>query len=171
MTKKILYIYCEGKSDKSFFMALGRNQIIQRSYVIKSKNIIEINRIHKAIENCKNNKEISKSRLHNIPFEIVFCYDSDIYEKRTEPFPQIDNDKYKNIYFSNAKLEDFFFQIGFRSKKDIYRNEQKGHYKREVLERFEKLTLNEIEKLPTVKSFQNFPTIKDFILRLFKKEV
>ena len=167
--KKIIRIYCEGKSEKNYFEALKRNEEINEKYVLKPNS--KSNDLKIAIRKSKNTKEYKK--LEGINSRDVFVYDSDIYKSKKKHINE-EIRKYKEqVYFSNNNFEEFI--RSFHKIEPFYKNNKKPNLTRQALEEIRNLKYKNVERqlegLKKGNKFEGFKSIFDLLEELFKRKI
>jgi hypothetical protein len=146
MTKKKIHIYCEGRSERNYLNALGKNKFLREKYSFK---------IYKEINDLDN--AIKKSTNLEIDFRVAFFYDSDTYESKKNKITENIKEFKENIYFSKSEFEDF---LKSHKTQNIYRKGKKPIIHLDLIKELENLDLSFIKnqvKKPT--KFKDFKTI------------
>jgi len=155
--KKIIHIYCEGKSEKNYFEALKGNKIVSSNYVLKPTSK----------ENDLNNAIKKSKRLDAVDLIIIYIYDSDKFKSQKKITEKIKIDK-NLIYFSEEKFEDF---LSCHKTKPFYRD-KKPNLSRHLIEEIRDMDTNYIKKhMKKPKKFKNFKSIYDLLLVMFEKKL
>ncbi len=156
-TKKIVYIYCEGKSERNYFEALKRNTIISKNYVLKP-NFSE-NDLMNAIKKSEG--------LDGIDSIVVFVYDSDRYKSDKKITEEI-KIKQENIYFNDDDFEDF---LNCHKTKPPYKD-KKPNLSRQMISEISNLNKVFIEvNMKKPRAFKNFKSLYDFLVELFDEKI
>ena len=155
--KKIIYIYCEGVSEKRYFEALKRNSIVSSNYVLKPNS--KENDLKNAIEKSK--------RLDGVDIIIIYIYDSDTFKSQKKITKRIKKCK-DSTYFSEEEFEDF---LSCHKTKPFYKN-KKPNLSRHLIEEIRNLDIDFIKRyMKKPKKFKDFKSIYDLLLELFEKRI
>lgn len=153
-TKEVIYIYCEGDSEKKYFEALKGNPLISKNYVLKPNSK----------ENDLANAIKKSEKLEGINIIIIYVYDSDSYKKHKKITPKIELNK-QNIYFSEEEIEDF---LDCHNAKPIYKD-KKPNLSRHIINEIKEMDLDFIQKsFKKPKKFKGFKSIYDLLNELFQ---
>lgn len=155
--RKIVYIYCEGDSEKNYFEALKRNKNISCNYVLKVDS--SENHLDNAIEKSE--------KLHGVDKKIIYVYDSDDFRKHKKVTSKIEMQK-DNIYFSEENFEDF---LSCHKTKKVYRD-KKPRLSRQIIEEIGELNIQSLRKcIKNPRKFGKFKSIYDLLEELFEQKL
>ena len=155
--KKIIYIYCEGVSEKNYFEALKGNVLISRNYVLKPNS--KENDLKNAIKKSK--------KLEGLDITIIYIYDSDTFKQHKKITQEIEIQK-KVLYFNEENFEDF---LNCHKTKPIYRK-KKPNLNRHLIEEIRNLDSTYIKKhIKKPNKFKKFKSIYDLLIELFDEKI
>ncbi len=154
--KKVIFIYCEGESEKNYFEALKGNKLISNNYVLKPNS--NINDLHNAIEKIERLELDSKT---------IYIYDSDTYKKGLKKITEKIEKHKGQIYFSEEEFEDF---LKCHKTKSYYRD-KKPNLSRALVEEIRQLDKNYIKQyIKKPNKYKEFKSIYDLLMELIENK-